>query len=113
MACKKLFDEQGCDIIMALGMPGAKAIDRQCAHEASTGLISCQLMVGKHIIEVFVHEDEAANDKELAWLAERRAREHARNAFNLLFSTWRARQECWQGPQTRLRGCRAGKEVRR
>jgi len=85
VACKKLFDEQDCDIIMALGMPGAKAIDRQCAHEASTGLISCQLMVGKHIIEVFVHEDEAASEKELAWLAERRAREHARNAFNLLF----------------------------
>ena len=85
VACKMLFDEQGCDIVMALGMPGAKAIDRQCAHEASTGLINCQLMVGKHIIEVFVHEDEASSGKELAWLAEHRAREHARNAYNLLF----------------------------
>jgi riboflavin synthase len=85
VACKKLFEEQGCDIVMALGMPGAKTIDRQCAHEASTGLISCQLMVNKHIIEVFVHEDEASDNKELAWLAERRAREHARNAYNLLF----------------------------
>jgi riboflavin synthase len=85
VACKKLFEEQGCDIVMALGMPGAKAIDRQCAHEASTGLINCQLMVGKHIIEVFVHEDEASDSKELAWLAERRAREHARNVYNLLF----------------------------
>jgi riboflavin synthase len=70
---------------MALGMPGGKAIDRQCAHEASTGLIACQLMVGKHIIEVFVHEDEAQDAKTLAWLAEQRAREHARNAYNLLF----------------------------
>jgi len=85
VACKKLFDEQGCDIVMALGMPGGKAIDRQCAHEASTGLISCQLITGKHIIEVFVHADEAKDDKDLAWLAERRAREHARNAFLLLF----------------------------
>jgi riboflavin synthase len=85
LACKKLFDEQGCDIVMALGMPGAKAIDRQCAHEASTGLIICQLMTGKHIIEVFVHEDEATDEKELVWLAKRRAIEHARNAFNLLF----------------------------
>ncbi len=85
VACKKLFEEQGCDIVIALGMPGAKAIDRQCAHEASTGLIGCQLMVSKHIIEVFVHEDEASDSKELAWLAERRAREHARNAYNLLF----------------------------
>jgi len=85
VACKKLFTEQACDIVMALGMPGGKSIDRQCAHEASTGLISCQLMVGKHIIEVFVHEDEAEDGKTLAWLAERRAREHARNAYNLLF----------------------------
>lgn len=85
VACKKLFTEQGCDIVIALGMPGGKSIDRQCAHEASTGLISCQLMVGKHIIEVFVHEDEAEDGKTLAWLAERRAREHARNAYYLLF----------------------------
>jgi len=85
VACKKLFEEQGCEIVMALGMPGAKTIDRQCAHEASTGLISCQLMMSKHIIEVFVHEDEASDSKELAWLAERRAREHAHNAYNLLF----------------------------
>jgi len=85
VACKKLFDEQGCDIVMALGMPGGKAIDRQCAHEASTGLISCQLMTNKHVIEVFVHADEAKDDKELAWLAERRAREHARNTYFLLF----------------------------
>ncbi|MDD1743967.1 MAG: riboflavin synthase [Methanomassiliicoccales archaeon] len=85
VACKKLFEEQGCDLVMALGMPGAKAIDRQCAHEASNGLISCQLLMSKHIIEVFVHEDEASDAKRLAWLAEQRAREHARNAYNLLF----------------------------
>lgn len=85
VACKKLFEEQGCDLVIALGMPGGKAIDRQCAHEASTGLIACQLMVGKHIIEVFVHEDEAQDAKTLAWLAERRSREHARNAYLLLF----------------------------
>jgi len=85
VACKKLFEEQSCDIIIALGMPGGKAIDRQCAHEASTGLISCQLMVSKHIIEVFVHQDEAGDDKELAFLADRRTREHARNLFYLLF----------------------------
>jgi riboflavin synthase len=84
VACRKLFD-QGCDIVMALGMPGGKAIDRQCAHEASTGLITCQLMADRHIIEVFVHEDEAPDAKTLAWLAEQRAREHARNAYNLLF----------------------------
>jgi len=85
VACKKLFEEQGCDIVMALGMPGPKPIDKQCAHEASLGLMQTQLMCNKHIIEVFVHEDEAKDEKELAWLADKRAREHALNTLNLLF----------------------------
>ncbi len=85
VACKKLFDEQQCDIVMALGMPGSKPIDKQCAHEASMGLIQVQLMCTKHIIEVFIHEDEAANDAELTWLAEQRTREHAENVISLLF----------------------------
>jgi len=85
VACKKLFDEHNCDIVMALGMPGPKPIDKQCAHEASIGLIQTQLMCNKHIIEVFVHEDEAQDERELAWLAEMRAREHAINVLDLLF----------------------------
>lgn len=84
VACKKLFEEYHCDICMALGMPGGKEKDRMCAHEASTGLIACQLMTNRHIIEVFVHEDEAADDAELAWLAEQRTREHAVNVIKLL-----------------------------
>ncbi len=85
VACKKLFDEQNCDICMALGMPGPQLIDKQCAHEASTGLIQTQLLCNKHIIEVFVHEDETEDEKELAWLAEQRSREHAINVLDLLF----------------------------
>ena len=85
VACKKLFDEKNCDITIALGMPGPKAIDKQCAHEASTGLIQTQIICNKHIIEVFVYEDEAKDEKELAMLADRRAREHALNALDLLF----------------------------
>lgn len=85
VACKKLFEEKECDIVIALGMPGSKPIDKQCAHEASTGLIQIQLLCSKHILEVFVYEDEAEGDKELAWLADRRSREHALNALDLLF----------------------------
>ncbi|HUS99750.1 MAG TPA: riboflavin synthase [Candidatus Thermoplasmatota archaeon] len=85
VACKKLFEESSCDIVMALGMPGPKPIDKQCAHEASTGLIHTQLLCNKHIIEVFVYEDEAQTSKELAWLANQRTREHARNVIDLLF----------------------------
>jgi riboflavin synthase len=84
VAAKRLIDESQCDIVIALGMPGKEPIDKTCAHEASTGLIQVQLMTNKHIIEVFVHEDEAKNTKELAWLAEKRAREHAVNTYDLL-----------------------------
>ncbi len=70
VACKKLIEEQNCDIVMALGMPGPMQKDKMCAHEASTGLIRAQLMTNKHIIEVFVHEDEAKDDAELAFLAD-------------------------------------------
>ncbi|HQD27022.1 MULTISPECIES: riboflavin synthase [Methanoculleus] len=84
VACKKLIEERGCDLVMALGMPGGAEKDKVCAHEASQGLILCQLMTNKHIIEVFVHEDEAKDEKELAWLMEQRTREHAVNAVRLL-----------------------------
>jgi riboflavin synthase len=84
VACKKLVEERRCDIVMALGMPGGKDKDKMCAHEASQGLIMCQLMTNHHIIEVFVHEDEAKDDRELAWLMEQRTREHAVNAVKLI-----------------------------
>jgi riboflavin synthase len=86
VACKKLFEENNCDIVLALGMPGSKPIDKQCAHEASTGIIKVQLLCNKHILEVFVHEDETEDEKELAYLADNRAREHALNALDLLFN---------------------------
>jgi riboflavin synthase len=85
VGCKKLLDEEDCDIAMAFGMPGGKEIDKVCAHEASQGLINTQLMTNKHILEVFVHADEAESEKELAMVCENRAREHAQNLIKLLF----------------------------
>jgi len=84
VACKKLIEEYGCDIVLALGMPGAKPIDKTCAHEASSGIIACQLATNKHVIEVFVHEDEAEDEKELAVMVEDRVRKHVINAIELL-----------------------------
>ena len=97
VAAKKLFDERECDIVIALGMPGANDIDKVCAHEASTGLIHVQLLANKHVIEVFVHEDEARSAEELAWLAERRSREHAVNAYDLLFRPERLSKNAGKG----------------
>ena len=85
VAAKKLIEERGCELVMALGMPGPKAIDKQCAHEASIGIITAQLLTACHIIEVFVYEDEVEDEKELARLADRRTREHAQNVIRLLF----------------------------
>lgn len=72
VAAKKLLEDEKCDIVMALGMPGPAEKDKMCAHEASTGLIAAQLMTNRHIIEVFVHEDEAPDERTLAFRAKAR-----------------------------------------
>ena len=97
VAAKRLIEERDCEIVIALGMPGAQEIDKVCAHEASTGLIQVQLLTNRHVVEVFVHEDEAKSQKELAWLAERRAREHAVNAYDLLFRPERLTKNAGKG----------------
>ena len=84
VACKKLFEEDKCDIVMAFGMAGKAAIDKQCAHEAALGLQAAQLMTNKHILEVFVHMDEAKTEKEIHSIAKNRAEKHALNALALL-----------------------------
>jgi len=100
VACKKLIQEHNCDIAMALGMPGDKAIDKTCAHEASQGLIQTQLLTNKHIIEVFIHLDEGksqkskisegletksqSNEKELFKIVKNRTYDHTINTIELL-----------------------------
>ena len=84
VACKKLFEEDNCDIVMAFGMAGPEPIDKQCSHEASLGIQQVQLMVNKHILEVFVHMDEAKDNKDLYEIAKNRAEKHALNALALL-----------------------------
>ncbi|KZX14495.1 6,7-dimethyl-8-ribityllumazine synthase [Methanobrevibacter cuticularis] len=85
VASKKLIEEEDCEIVMALGMPGAMEKDKVCAHEASTGLIRAQLMTNTHILEVFVHEDEEEKEEELKTLMENRARQHAQNLIKMVF----------------------------
>ena len=97
VAAKKLIEEEECDIVMALGMPGAAEKDKMCAHEASLGLITAQLMTNKHVIEVFVHEDEAEDETTLAWMAEQRTVEHARNVLDLLYRPERLTQRAGTG----------------
>ncbi len=84
VACKVLLEERGCAAVIALGMAGRAPIDALCAHEASLGLQQVQIATGKHIIECFVHTPEARDERDLAKLMDRRAREHALNVYYLL-----------------------------
>ncbi|RJS48926.1 MAG: riboflavin synthase [Methanobacterium sp.] len=97
VACKKLIEEENCEIVLALGMPGPEEKDKMCAHEASTGLIQAQLMTSTHILEVFVHEDEEADPRELKILAENRAREHAQNLIKMIFKPDKLQKEAGMG----------------
>ncbi len=97
VACKRLLEERECDVVMALGMPGSEPIDKVCAHEASMGIIIAQLMTNKHILEVFVHEDEARDGVELARLAEGRTREHAQNLVKMFFKPELMEREAGMG----------------
>jgi len=85
VACKKLIEERGCEVVVACGYVGGAPIDRECATVADHALQHAQLMTNTPILGVFVYETEAREEKELASLCEARAREHAVNAWRLLF----------------------------
>ena len=85
VACRQLFQEDGVDICLALGMPGTADLDKSSAMTASLGLQFAQVLEAKPIVECFVHESEARDAKELDRLARRRAEEHALNTYDLLF----------------------------
>ncbi len=97
VAAKKLIEEEDCELVMVLGMPGPEKIDKTCAHEASMGLIYAQLMTNTHIIEVFVHEDEGLDAKDLKTLAINRATEHAQNIVKMLTKPDKFRREAGKG----------------
>ncbi len=97
VACKRLIEEESCDLVMALGMLGPQSVDKQTALVADIGLQGVQLTTNTPILGVFVYEEEAKDDEELAWLAARRTREHARNAYNMLFRPEVLRQNAGTG----------------
>ena len=85
VATRRLFVEDRADLVLALGMPGKAEYDKTCAHEASVGLQYASVLEAKPIVEVFVFEGEADSPSALEELGRRRAEEHARNAYALLF----------------------------
>ena len=82
VATKKVLER--ADIAMTLGWVGASLIDKYSYLAASVGLILVQMLTGKHVIDVTVHEDEARSEEELYRIAINRAKEHALNLVTLL-----------------------------
>src|SRR2546426_6960569 len=85
VACKKLIEEEGCDVVLACGYVGGAPIDRECANVADHALQQVQLMTNTHVLGAFVYESEAKDERELAALCDRRVREHVLNAWRILF----------------------------
>ncbi len=81
----RILFNQGADLVITLGMVGRQTVDKDCALAADFGLQMVQATTGKHILGVMVHEEEAADEAKLAWLFDHRTREHAVNAYDLLF----------------------------
>lgn len=84
VACKKLIEEHGCGIVLALGWVGRMPVDEVCASEASTGLINVQIVTNAHILQAFVHSNEAGLETDLYEIAKDRTIKHALNAIELL-----------------------------
>jgi riboflavin synthase len=97
VAAMNLIQEEDCSIVVALGMPGSAPIDKQCAHEASMGIMQAQLMTATPILEVFVHEDESDDPEVLAKVFDDRSRKHARNAYWMLFEPDQLSRRAGQG----------------
>ena len=95
--CKRLIEDDGCRIVVALGMPGRAPVDQVCAHEASQGIMLAQLLTTTHVLEVFVHENEEEDPERLARVCTNRARKHARNAYWMLYEPEQLRRRAGQG----------------
>ncbi|MEM4432789.1 MAG: riboflavin synthase [Desulfurococcaceae archaeon] len=84
VATRKLLIDEKCDGAITLGWVGADLTDKFTYLATSIGLIMLQILTGKHVIDVTVHEDEARDEKELYDIAIDRAVKHALNLVNLL-----------------------------
>lgn len=97
VAAKILIDREGCNIVVACGMPGGAELDKQCAHEAAQGIMLAQLLTGVHILEVFVHLSEEPDPRKFAELCRRRVEGHALNAWRLLYAQDELRRHAGMG----------------
>ncbi|ABN69596.1 riboflavin synthase alpha chain [Staphylothermus marinus F1] len=84
VAARRLLIDEGCDAVITLGWVGPGQVDKYSYLAMSVGLIMLQIMTGKHVIDVTVHEDEAGDLDDLYNIAVDRARKHALNLVMLV-----------------------------
>ena len=97
IGCVLLDKKEKPDALLALGMVGGADIDRQCGKEASLGIQMAKLRLGKHIVEVFVHEFEGNDEADLYLIFENRTRKHAVNAVLLASDSAQLSKRAGQG----------------
>jgi len=95
-ACAIAFDA-GCDIAIACGMVGADPVDKECAKDASFGIQMAAVQARRHILEVFVHMDEASDPQVLASVVANRCYEHGVNAYWLMAAPTELRRRAGTG----------------
>ena len=84
VAARNLILEEDCEAVITLGWVGAKPVDKYSYLAMSVGLIMLQIMTGRHIIDVTVHEDEADTPEQLRRIAIDRVEKHALNLVRLV-----------------------------
>ncbi len=84
VAARNLLLEEGCEAVITLGWVGPKQVDKYSYLAMSIGLIMLQVMTGRHVIDVTVHEDEAETPEQLRRIAVDRVEKHALNLVRLV-----------------------------
>ncbi len=73
-----------CDAAITLGWVGRREADKLSYLAMSIGLIGVEVLTGKLLLDVTVHEDESDDPEELKKIALDRARKHAENLAALV-----------------------------
>ena len=80
----RMMEELECDAGMVFGWVGPTLTDKITYAAYSIAMQLVQLKLGKHVIDVTVHEDEAEDESSLLQIARDRAEKHAYNLYLLL-----------------------------
>ena len=97
VAAMNLIEQEGCSIVVALGMPGS-APDRQAVRPRGLqGIMQAQLLTADADPRGLRPRGRVRRPRGPAPVFENRSRKHARNAYWMLFEPEQLRQRAGQG----------------